>query len=104
MPQISIIKKSDIQEARRFDAEFFKPEYLEIERKLENTNHDYLYNLADDNLLYKKGDKQAYCPECFEKTNQLKRMKKVESYEGKYLHIYYKCFVCDYKEEYTIFS
>ena len=34
MPQISIIKKSDIQEARRFDAEFFKPEYLEIEERL----------------------------------------------------------------------
>ena len=34
MPQISIIKKSDIQEARRFDAEFFKPEYLEIEEKI----------------------------------------------------------------------
>jgi len=28
MPQISIIKKSDIQEAHRFDAEYFKPEYL----------------------------------------------------------------------------
>ncbi len=34
--QISIIKKSDIQEAYRFDAEFFKPEYLEIEKKLKN--------------------------------------------------------------------
>ena len=33
MPQISIIKKSDIQEARRFDAEYFKPEYLEIEKE-----------------------------------------------------------------------
>ena len=32
MPQISIIKKSDIQEAHRFDAECFKSEYLEIER------------------------------------------------------------------------
>jgi len=28
MAQISIIKKSDISEARRFDAEYFKPEYL----------------------------------------------------------------------------
>ena len=33
MSQISIIKKSDIQEARRFDAEVFKPEYLEIEKE-----------------------------------------------------------------------
>jgi restriction endonuclease S subunit len=30
MAQISIIKKSDIAEAGRFDAEYFKPEYLEI--------------------------------------------------------------------------
>jgi len=35
MPQISIIKKSDIQEARRFDTEFFKPEYLENEKNME---------------------------------------------------------------------
>ena len=39
MPQISIIKKSDVQEARRFDVEFFKPGYLEIEKKLKNTDH-----------------------------------------------------------------
>ncbi|MCK4744988.1 restriction endonuclease subunit S, partial [Candidatus Parcubacteria bacterium] len=42
MPQISIIKKSDVQEARRFDAEFFKLEYLEIEEKLDNLKHFYL--------------------------------------------------------------
>ena len=35
MPQISIIKLSDIKKAGRFDAEYFKPEYLEIEKKLE---------------------------------------------------------------------
>ncbi len=34
MAQISIIKKSDISEARRFDAEYFKPEYLEIKGSL----------------------------------------------------------------------
>ena len=38
MPQISIIKKSDIQEARRFDAEFFKPEYLETLSLIKKTN------------------------------------------------------------------
>ncbi|TRZ81433.1 hypothetical protein D4R86_02530 [bacterium] len=62
MPQISIIKKSDIQEARRFDAEYFKPEYLEIEKKLENTDHDYLYNLAENNYrrFNKKDDYFQY--------------------------------------------
>ena len=34
MPEISIVQKSDVDKARRFDAEYFKPEYLEIERKL----------------------------------------------------------------------
>ena len=29
MVQISIVKLSDIQKAQRFDAEYFKPEYLE---------------------------------------------------------------------------
>ncbi len=34
--QISIIKKSDIQEARRFDAEYFNSEYLKNEINLIN--------------------------------------------------------------------
>ena len=34
MAQISIIKKSDISEAHRFDAEYFKPEYLQEENLL----------------------------------------------------------------------
>lgn len=34
MPQISHIKFSDIKEARRCDAEYFKPEYLEIDNNL----------------------------------------------------------------------
>ena len=54
MPQISIIKKSDIQEARRFDAEFFKPEYLEIEKKLKKINNNLL-----DNLITKLTDYHA---------------------------------------------
>ena len=45
MPQISIIKKSDIQEARRLDAEFFQAEYLEIEEKLKKINNNLLNNL-----------------------------------------------------------
>ncbi|MCK4524819.1 MAG: restriction endonuclease subunit S [Candidatus Andersenbacteria bacterium] len=53
MPQISIIKKSNIQEARRFDAEFFKPEYLEIERKIINHQWDYLRDISEDILTGK---------------------------------------------------
>lgn len=34
MAQISIIKKSDILEAKRFDAEYFKPEYLELDNEI----------------------------------------------------------------------
>ncbi|MEK7624152.1 MAG: restriction endonuclease subunit S [Patescibacteria group bacterium] len=39
MPQISCIKYADVLEARRYDAEYFKPEYLEIEEKLQSKNY-----------------------------------------------------------------
>ena len=52
MALISIIKKSDVDKAKRFDAEYFKPEYLEIEKKLEKIKTDFLYNLS--NNKYKK--------------------------------------------------
>lgn len=39
MPQISYIKYADIKEARRYDAEYFKPEYLEIEKKIFKLNN-----------------------------------------------------------------
>ena len=41
MPQISIVKLSDVQKAKRFDSEYFKPEYLEIERKLRGVGSQY---------------------------------------------------------------
>ena len=47
MPQISIIKKSDILEARRFDAEYFKPEYLQEERLLEKKGFFILKKISD---------------------------------------------------------
>ena len=45
MPQISIVKLSDVQKAKRFDAEYFKPEYLEIERKLRGVGSQYFGNV-----------------------------------------------------------
>ena len=61
MPQISIIKKSDIDKAKRFDAEYFKPEYLEIENKLEQVKNDYLFNLADNTYKnYNPKNKENY--------------------------------------------
>lgn len=39
MPQISQIKYKDIREAHRYDAEFFKPEYLKIEKKILNLSN-----------------------------------------------------------------
>jgi restriction endonuclease S subunit len=41
MAQISIIQKSDIIEAGRFDAEYFKPEYLRTEKIIENLDWGY---------------------------------------------------------------
>ena len=51
MAQISIIQKSDITEAGRFDAEYFKPEYLEIEKKLKSKDYQYF----DDFLFITDG-------------------------------------------------
>ena len=43
MPQISKIKYSDVLEARRYDAEYFKPEYLKDDNALEKIGY---YNLS----------------------------------------------------------
>ena len=47
MAQISLIKKSEIEKAKRFDSEYFKPEYLEIEKKLEKIGSERLENLSE---------------------------------------------------------
>jgi len=47
MAQISIIKKSDISEARRFDAEYFKPEYLEMDKKLSKIKTNNLLEFSE---------------------------------------------------------
>jgi hypothetical protein len=49
MAQISYIKYTDILEARRYDAEYFKPEYLEIAKKLQK-----LDSISFENLLGNK--------------------------------------------------
>ena len=52
MPQISIIKKLDIQKAHRFDAEFFKPDVINL---LKNKNFHFL-NLGDEIASFKTGN------------------------------------------------
>ena len=52
MAQISIIKKSDIVNARRLDAEYFKPEYLEIEKKLLMMTHLDIHALSNGRIKY----------------------------------------------------
>ncbi len=46
MPQISTIRYSDILEARRFDADFFKPKYLKINNKIKSIKTEPLLNLS----------------------------------------------------------
>ena len=48
MSQISTIQLKDVLQAKRFDAEYFQPEYIEIEKKLKNIEGDFLFNLADN--------------------------------------------------------
>lgn len=46
MPQISYIKYIDVLEARRYDAEYFKPEYLEIEERLNRKGFNSLKSIS----------------------------------------------------------
>lgn len=46
MSQISYIKYKDILEARRYDAEYFKPEYLEINKKLKSKKYSYFEDFS----------------------------------------------------------
>ena len=48
MAQISIVKYSDVLKARRFDAEYFKKEYLEIEERLDYLKHFYFSNCCEN--------------------------------------------------------
>ena len=52
MAQISTIKYSDILEAHRYDAEYFKPEYLEIERNIRKQSFSHFGELT---RLFVKG-------------------------------------------------
>jgi restriction endonuclease S subunit len=45
MPQISIVKLSEVEKDGRFDAEFYKPEYLEVEKKTRNSLFTFFRNL-----------------------------------------------------------
>jgi len=46
MPVYSIIQKSQLEGALRLDAEYYQPEYLELENKIKLKNWDYLGNLV----------------------------------------------------------
>jgi len=57
MAQISIINIKDIIQAKRFDAEYFKPEYLEIERKIKSNNFDlvkYIFEPIKNGIDYRE--------------------------------------------------
>jgi len=47
MSQISYIKYADIKEARRYDAEYFKPEYLIDDCSIEKKGFNFLHSIAE---------------------------------------------------------
>jgi len=47
MAQISIIKKSNLGDNSRFDADYYKPDYLKFDILLSNINTDLLVNLSE---------------------------------------------------------
>jgi restriction endonuclease S subunit len=52
MAQISLIKKSDIENAERFDAEYFKPEYLRIENTIKRLKFSTIKNILGGNNVF----------------------------------------------------
>jgi len=59
MAVFSIIKLSELEGAKRIDAEYYKPEYLEIKQKLLKTNFIYLKNLFKE-IIHPKEMKREY--------------------------------------------
>jgi len=82
MAQISIIKHSDILEGHRFDAEYFKSEYLEIEKIISESP---FYKFGEITKLFVKGifeiNADVYTNEGvpFVRISNLKNMKTEES-------------------------
>jgi len=59
MAVFSIIKLSELEGAKRIDAEYYKPEYLEIKQKLLQNNFIYFKNLVKD-IIHPKEIKREY--------------------------------------------
>ena len=87
MAQISIIKKPDIAEAHRFDAEYFKPEYLDIEKQLLKIPHSDIYTLSKGQINYGLNIEPVYIDEGinFIRAQNLKEY----GFDGKILKIPY---------------
>ena len=47
----SIIQKSQIKSAHRIDAEYFQPEYLELEKKIHSTNSCRLWRNIEGRFI-----------------------------------------------------
>ena len=56
----SIIRKSQLEDALRLDAEYYQPYYLDLERKIKNKKWDYLENLV---VFNRRGIQPEYSKE-----------------------------------------
>ncbi len=59
MAVINIIKLSELEGAKRIDAEYYQPEYLEVKNKLLKTNATYFKNLVRE-IIHPKEIKREY--------------------------------------------
>ncbi|MEK7500617.1 MAG: hypothetical protein AAB642_00645, partial [Patescibacteria group bacterium] len=48
----SIIQKSQLEGVRRLDAEYYQPEYLDVEKKLNTIKTEHLEDLAESILSF----------------------------------------------------
>ncbi|MFH7836324.1 MAG: restriction endonuclease subunit S [Candidatus Aenigmatarchaeota archaeon] len=59
MAVTSVVRLSELEGARRIDAEYYQPEYLEVKNQLLNTKFIYLKNLVNE-IIHPKEIKREY--------------------------------------------
>jgi len=55
----NVVKLSELEGAKRIDAEYYKPEYIEVKQKLLRTNYVYFKNLVKE-IIHPKEIKREY--------------------------------------------
>ena len=61
MAVYSIIKKSQLEGAKRLDAEYYQPEYLSVVNKIKNSKFDFVSNFLSRSVVTGTTPKKRDC-------------------------------------------